>query len=81
MHGGIMVMSLIAAIFFFKFWSKTGDRFFGIFALAFVLFGIERCLLAVIDPTNEVQPFVYSFRMLSFLMIIWAVIDKNRKVT
>lgn len=76
-----MVMSLIAALFFFKFWSKTEDRFFGFFALAFSLFAIERCFLAIIDPTNEAQPFVYSFRMLSFLIIIWAVIDKNRKVT
>lgn len=81
LHGGNMGMSVAAALFFFKFWSKTNDRFFGYFSLAFVLFALERWLLVLIDPKNEAQPFVYSFRMLAFLIIIWAVIDKNRKQT
>ncbi len=74
-------MNLAAALFFLKFWSKTKDRFFGIFASAFVLFAIERGLLVVVSPTDEAQPYIYSLRMLSFLIIICAIIDKNRKVT
>lgn len=81
LHGGVMALSLVAGLFFFKFWNKTQDRFFGYFALAFALFAVERWLLVLIDPRNEAQPFVYSLRMLAFLIIIWAVIDKNRKTT
>lgn len=76
-----MVLAAVAGLFFYKFWSKTHDRLFGFFAVAFTLFAIERVLLMAIDPTNESQPFVYSFRLLAFLIIIWGVIDKNRKTT
>lgn len=80
-HGGVMGLSLAAGMFFYKFWFKTKDQFFAYFALAFGLFGFERWLLVMIDPNNEAQPFVYTFRMLAFLIIIWAVVDKNRQQT
>jgi len=80
-HGGVMVFAAVAALFFYKFWSKTKDRLFGFFAFSFVLFSVERILLLLIDPTNEAQPFIYSFRLMAFLIIIWGVIDKNRKTT
>ena len=44
--GAIAMASLVVALFFLRFWRKTGDRLFAIFALAFLLLGITRLGLA-----------------------------------
>jgi len=45
--GAIAMASAVVALFFLRFWRDTGDRLFGMFALAFLLLGITRFGLAV----------------------------------
>lgn len=66
------------AVCFARFWRQTTDRLFGFFALAFALFGTNTLLLAAINPTHESRHLVYLLRLAAFLVIIVAVIDKNR---
>lgn len=68
----------IAALFFARFWVKTQDRFFAFFAAAFVMFGAERVVQLFIDPNHEARSLVYLIRLGAFLIILFAVIDKNR---
>jgi hypothetical protein len=76
--GAILLGYWAVALFFLRFWKKTGDRFFLVFACAFGMLCVERLLLVMIDPTNEKLPYVYIARLLAYLLIITAIVDKNR---
>ncbi len=79
MNGAAMMCCLVAACFFLKFWTTSGDRFFGLFSLAFVILAIERTAIMLSNGMQEANPSVYLLRCLGFSMIIFAVVDKNRK--
>jgi hypothetical protein len=66
------------ATFFVRFWRQTGDRFFAFMAAAFGLMGANLTLLAVINPAHESRHLIYLLRLAAFLVIIVAIIDKNR---
>ena len=67
------------ALFFLRFWTQTRDRLFAIFALAFLVFAINRGVLAALDDDAEARTFVYVARALAFALIALAVLDKNRR--
>lgn len=69
----------IAGTFFLRFWRDTRDSLFACFASAFWLLGLSWALLALVNPTEESRPYVYAIRLVAFLLIIVAVINKNRK--
>ena len=76
--GAIVMASLTIGLFFLRFWKKTRDRFFLFFAVAFSLEGVNRVLLALNNGANENEPFIYLVRLLSFVLILVAIVDKNR---
>ncbi|CAN5625782.1 hypothetical protein BH20VER1_BH20VER1_26910 [soil metagenome] len=80
LFGAISMVCLTIALFFFRFWKQTGDRFFLGFGAAFLLLMVERIILVTIGATHELAPFVYLVRLLAFALIIAAIVDKNRKV-
>lgn len=77
MQGAIGLGYWAVGLFFFNFWKRTRDRFFALFATAFWTLFIERVLLILIDPLNEVRPLVYCARLLAFCVIILAIVVKN----
>jgi hypothetical protein len=76
--GAIILGSWAVALFFLRFWKKTGDRLFGCFALAFFLFGFERVVMASLRIESEFRGYVYVIRLIAFLVIIAGILDKNR---
>ena len=40
--------------------------------------GIGRILLSAIDYSREEEPLFYLIRLMAFLLIIYAILDKNR---
>ena len=70
--------SLIAGLFFFRFWRDSHDRLFGFFGATFCLLALSWVLLALSDPTAENRPYIFAIRLVAFLLIIVAMIDKNR---
>lgn len=81
LSGATMLGSWVVGAFFMRFWTKTKDRLFFHFGLAFYLFTIERALLSLTlaPPSSEAYSLLYLFRLVGFLLIIYAIIDKNRK--
>ena len=75
--GAIAMASLVAALFFLRFWRDTKDRLFLFFSISFFVEGLNRFALAMVTDPNEDQPFFYVVRFLSFLLIIAAILDKN----
>ncbi len=67
------------AVCFLRFWRQTSDRLFALFAVAFTLFGGNLLLLAVVSRSDESRHLIYLIRLAAFLVIIVAIIDKNRK--
>lgn len=76
--GATAMASLVAALFFLRYWKETRDRFFAFFALAFLVFALSRAGLAFIDEATEGRTFLYLIRLLAFVLILIAIIDKNR---
>ena len=76
--GAVAMASLVAAVFFLRFWRQTHDRFFLLFAAAFCLEVVNRTTLAAVGSvTEEQEPLFYIVRLFSFLLILVAIIDKN----
>lgn len=75
--GAIAMASLVAGLFFLRFWKDTRDRFFLFFSVSFFVEGMNRFALAMTSDPNEGRPFFYFVRFLSFLLILVAIVDKN----
>jgi len=78
LQGATMMGCFVIALHFLRFHRETADRFFALFALAFATFAVNRFLLVVLED-DEAATVVYVFRLLAFLLIIAAVVDKNRR--
>jgi hypothetical protein len=76
---GVLVMGyLIVGLFFLRFWHETRDRLFGIFAAAFWLLAVQRFLLVLLENTPRDDVWLYALRLLAFVLILIAIVDKNR---
>lgn len=79
LSGAVTLGFLVAAGFFFSFWRKTRDRLFLAFAVAFVLFGLNQLLAAALVVVIEPASLVYVLRVLGFIIILGAIVDKNAR--
>ncbi|HVK38406.1 MAG TPA: DUF5985 family protein [Candidatus Kapabacteria bacterium] len=77
--GFLMAGNLVVALFFLRFWKRTADRLFLYFAAAFAILGAQRLLLGMSTGNTEDVTHLYALRLVAFLMILWAIIAKNRE--
>lgn len=76
---GAMTMGyLVGGLFFLKFWKQSCDRLFLFFALSFFVLSGQRLALALTTQNSENTLFLYVIRLFAFLLILAAIIDKNR---
>ena len=76
--GAVAMGSLVAALLFLRFWSRTRDTFFLFFSAAFLIEAVSRFVLAFHPPGDEHEPLYYLPRLFAFSLIAVAVILKNR---
>jgi uncharacterized membrane protein len=76
--GIIFTTSLTVGVYFLKFWRRTGDLLFLAFSAAFTIEGLNRIGFLFIERPNEGSPIIYLVRLLAFLLIIVAIVWKNR---
>lgn len=69
---------LVAAMFFLRFWQQSRDRFFALFAASFFVEAVNRVTLALSPSPNDGAIVLYCVRLLSYLLIVVAIVDKNR---
>lgn len=77
--GVLVALDAVAGLFFLKFWRASRDRLFAMFGAAFFILGIQRLVLAVTRTAFEDQAVFYILRLLAFVIIIVAIVDKNRR--
>lgn len=78
LQGAVGMASGVAALFFLRFWRQTRDSFFLFFAAAFAIDALARLVLGFAELSEETQPLVYGARLITFGLIIIAIIRKNR---
>lgn len=78
LSGAIMALCLVAALFFARFWARTSERLFAVFAVSFLLLAIERCSLLVVGVSDETKSWVYLIRFVAFALLVGGIVDKNR---
>jgi hypothetical protein len=75
--GVICTCSVLAGIFFLKFWRRTGDTLFLAFAVAFLVEGANRAVLAELPDPGQGHPVTYIVRLLASLIILAGILHKN----
>jgi peptidoglycan/LPS O-acetylase OafA/YrhL len=77
---GLITMGyFIAGLSVPRFWSRTRDGLFAAFAVAFWLLATNQGLVAIAGVPREEQTWFYLLRLVAFLLIIGAVVAKNRR--
>jgi hypothetical protein len=78
--GAIALACFVIGMIFARFWIATRDRFFLYFGAGFFVEGIDRLILGLAASSDQ-SPLVYIPRLISFGLIAYAIIDKNRTVS
>ncbi|MFP2932375.1 DUF5985 family protein [Pyxidicoccus sp. 3LG] len=78
LNGATAMAWLASALFFLRFWKQSRDRLFGFFSLTFLLLAGNAVAAALLDVDDERRHYIYVVRLFAFLLILYAVWDKNR---
>ena len=82
LSGAMVTAYAVAGLFFLRFWRTSKDRLFVFFAIAFWILGIQRLGLTLTSPDAPAgEVWLPLLRLLGFLLILAAIIDKNRGTT
>ena len=79
LSGILVALDAVAGLFFLRFWRASRDRLFALFGAAFFILAVQRLLLSVTRSVFEDQVAFYTLRLLAFVIIIVAIVDKNRR--
>jgi uncharacterized membrane protein HdeD (DUF308 family) len=77
MVGATAMASLVAALFFLRFWRQSHDSLFLWFSVAFAIEAVTRLLLGLGHISNEQEPLFYLARLATFCIILIAIVQKN----
>lgn len=76
LKGAIAAGYGVAGLFFLRFYWRTKDRLFIVFCAALWMLALIRLGTVLLADPQEHQ-FLYWFRLVAYLLILGAIIDKN----
>ena len=79
MLGAIAMASFAAGLVFARFYRRTRDRLFAYFAAAFWIDAFSRVFEVGLRVSEIGTDVVYAARIVSFALIVVAIVDKNRR--
>lgn len=77
--GFVTACSLVAAVFFLRFWRMTRDFLFLAFAVFFAIQGAHNAIVLTLSHPNESHPWLFVLRLISVLVVLAAILAKNRR--
>jgi hypothetical protein len=77
--GVIVTGSATAGAFFLRFWLKTRDPLFLAFSASFLIEAGNRIGFLWLKNPNEGAAGIYLVRLVSYLLILVAIVNKNRR--
>lgn len=75
--GAIAMGYVVAGAFFLRFWARSRESLFAVFATAFWLMAVNQAVPVLLGIPSENQSGVYLLRLAAFGLIIVAVLRKN----
>jgi threonine/homoserine efflux transporter RhtA len=78
LSGAIAMGSAVIGLFFFRYWRRTRDGFFLLFAASFWIEAGNRVALVTFPHASEDEPVFYMVRLLAYALILLAIWRKNR---
>jgi hypothetical protein len=75
--GAISMGFAVAGVFFLRFWRRTRDVLFLVFAAAFGLLAANHAIVALSGTPREEQSPLFMLRLAAFVLIIAAIVWKN----
>ena len=75
--GFIAASSLVAGLFFLRFWKATRDYLFLAFALFFIIQGGSDAIVVNLSHPNEGSLWLFLLRLVSILAVFGAILWKN----
>lgn len=79
MDGMVAMGFAVAALFFLRFWRRKRDRLFMFFSVSFGLMSANRIFSVLWGEPSETPPEAYIVRLLSFVVLLVGIWDKNRE--
>jgi hypothetical protein len=77
LSGMITAGFVVAAIFFFRFWRRTGDALFATFGISFLLFAVAQTSSVSFDFLHDDKTGVFVLRLIGFVLLLAAIARKN----
>jgi hypothetical protein len=75
--GMIAMGFVIITAFFLRFWRRTRDSLFLVFAFAFFLLALNQALTTLLGLPLEERSWLYLLRLAAFSVLIIAIVRKN----
>jgi len=76
-HGMITMGFVIAGLFFLRFWRRTKDGLFIVFAFAFWLLALNQALISIPGSATPGQSWEFLPSLGAFGLLIMAILIKN----
>ncbi len=76
--GAVCLAFALVGLFFLRFWRDTRDRLFALFSLAFFVLAANRIGFMLQSEHDVKGDSLYGVRLLAFVLILVAIVDKNR---
>ena len=81
LHSCLSFGCALAGVKFLRFWYSSRDRFFLWLVAAFWVFSVGWSIRVFVAIDREDTQYAYLPRLLAFVLIIAAILDKNRRKT
>ena len=78
LSGAISMGFFACALFFLRFWRRSEDGLFLIFAISFAVLGVAQALMTLAGLATEDRPWIFTLRLAAFLLIAVGIAAKNR---
>jgi uncharacterized membrane protein HdeD (DUF308 family) len=75
--GFVAACSLVAALFFLRFWKMTRDPLFLAFVIFFVIQGFSNAFVISLHHPNIGHLWLFALRLFSILIVLVAILRKN----
>ena len=79
LYGMTAMGCAVAALVFLRHWRQSLDRLFFTFSLAFWLLAFNYVVRGLYPAATEWQLSVFLVRLLAFCLILYAIVQKNRR--
>jgi hypothetical protein len=77
--GATAMACVVIALFFLRFWTRTRELLFMLFALGFAMLAVNWIGLALASVQSEARTYFFIVRLAAFLLILGGILHKNLK--